>query len=182
MSQYFNRERSMQETVQKAMQETCAQRDREYLQQCIEHAVASVAGGGGPFAAMIVRNGEVLGKAGNCVMLDNDPTAHAEVGAIRQAAARIGDAHLLDCVLYASCEPCPMCLAASLWAHVPRIVYAAPHTEAVRAGFDDTAFALQLFGQVTPVALPAGQLQQIAMPQAGAPFDAWLAKGDRQAY
>ena len=182
MGEYFNRERIMQETVQKTMQVNSAQRDREYLRQCIDHAVASVAGGGGPFAAMIVRNGEVLGKAGNCVTLDNDPTAHAEVGAIRQAAARIGDPHLLGCVLYASCEPCPMCLAAALWAHVPRIVYAAPHAEAVRAGFDDTAFALQLFGQVMPVALPAGQLQQIAMPQAGAPFDAWLAKGDRQPY
>lgn len=168
--------------MRKTMQKSNTQHDREFLQTCIDHAVASVAGGGGPFAAMIVRNGEVLGKAGNCVTLDNDPTAHAEVGAIRQAAARIGNPHLLDCVLYTSCEPCPMCLAASLWAHVPRIVYAAPHTEAVRAGFDDTAFALQLFGQVTPVALRAGQLQRIALPGAGAPFDAWLAKADRQPY
>lgn len=164
------------------MQESNPQRDQAFLQQCIDAAVVSVAGGGGPFAAMIVRNGEVLGKAANCVTLNSDPTAHAEVGAIRLAAARTGDPHLLDCVLYTSCEPCPMCLAASLWAHVPRIVYAAPHTEAVRAGFDDTAFALQLFGQVMPVALPAGQLQHIAMPQAGAPFDAWLAKSDRQPY
>ncbi len=164
------------------MQGNDAQRDHEFLQQCIDHAVASVAGGGGPFAAMIVRNGVVLGKAGNCVTLDNDPTAHAEVGAIRQAAARIGNPHLHDCVLYTSCEPCPMCLAASLWAHVPRIVYAAPHTEAVRAGFDDTAFALQLFGQVMPAALPTGQLQHVAMPQSGAPFDAWLVKADRQPY
>ncbi len=164
------------------MQGNDTQRDHEFLQQCIDHAVASVAGGGGPFAAMIVRDGVVLAKAGNCVTLHNDPTAHAEVGAIRQAAARIGNPHLQDCVLYSSCEPCPMCLAASLWAHVPRIVYAAPHTEAVRAGFDDTAFALQLFGQVMPVALPEGQLQHVAMPQSGAPFDAWLAKVDRQPY
>lgn len=164
------------------MQGNDTQRDHEFLQQCIDHAVASVAGGGGPFAAMIVRDGVVLAKAGNCVTLHSDPTAHAEVGAIRQAAARIGNPHLQDCVLYSSCEPCPMCLAASLWAHVPRIVYAAPHTEAVRAGFDDTAFALQLFGQVMPVALPEGQLQHVAMPQSGAPFDAWLAKVDRQPY
>ncbi|MES3008734.1 MAG: nucleoside deaminase [Pseudomonadota bacterium] len=164
------------------MDNNSSARDRELLQQCIDHAVASVAGGGGPFAAMIVREGQVLAMASNCVTLHSDPTAHAEVGAIRKAAALLGDPHLQDCVLYSSCEPCPMCLAASLWAHVTRIVYAAPHAEAVRAGFDDTAFALQLFGQTTPVALPAGRLQQLQLPDAGAPFDAWLAKPNRQPY
>ena len=164
------------------MDNNSSARDREFLQQCIDHAVASVADGGGPFAAMIVRDGQVLGLASNCVTLHDDPTAHAEVGAIRQAAVLIGDPHLQNCVLYSSCEPCPMCLAASLWAHVTRIVYAASHVEAVRAGFDDTAFALQLFGQVNPVALPEGRLQQLQLAGAGAPFDAWLAKPDRQPY
>lgn len=158
------------------------EQNKQFLRQCIELATNSVACGGGPFAAMVVRNGQVLAQSGNCVTRDNDPTAHAELEAIRQAAALLENPHLEDCVLYASCEPCPMCMAAAMWAHVPHVVYAATHDEAIRAGFDDTAIAMNLYGQAMPRALPAGFLQHIELPEAAAPFDAWLAKEDRVPY
>lgn len=158
------------------------EQDRQFLRQCVALAVDSVANGGGPFAAMVVRDGKVLAQSGNCVTNSSDPTAHAEVQTLRQAAALTGDPHLTDCTLYASCEPCPMCLAAAMWAHIPRIIYAATHDEAIRAGFDDTAIAIALYGQPLPVNLPTGRFQHLPIPESSAPFDAWLAKEDRVPY
>tara|TARA_R110002072_G_scaffold269868_3_gene429630 strand:- start:187795 stop:188280 length:486 start_codon:yes stop_codon:yes gene_type:complete len=157
-------------------------RDRAHLHRAIELAVTSVANGGGPFGAVIARNGQIIAEAANQVTLLCDPTAHAEVQAIRKAGTALGRPHLNDCVLYASCEPCPMCLAATLWAHIPTIIFAAGHSEAVRAGFADTAIAGQLYGQAKPLAPASGLITQIHLPEAKAPFDAWLAKADRQAY
>ncbi len=156
--------------------------EQRYLQQCIDRAVESVATGGGPFAAMIVRRDRILAMADNRVTANNDPTAHAEVNALRQAGAAAGRPHLPDCVLYASCEPCPMCLAAAMWARVSRIVFAAPHTEAVRAGFADTGIARSLYGQPWPVDLEPGFFEHQQLPGASAPFEAWLAKSDRIEY
>ena len=156
--------------------------DTTFLADAINLAVESVDSGGGPFGAVIVCAGEVIARASNRVTLHHDASAHAEVEAIRQAGARLGRPHLQDCVLYASCEPCPMCLAAALWAQIPRIVFAAPHAEAIRAGFADTDIALQLYGQARPVAPAAGLLTHLSLPHASAPFDAWLAKVDRQTY
>lgn len=156
--------------------------DKEFLRHCIVQAVQSVEHDGGPFAAMVVRNGQVVAHSGNCVTQKNDPTAHAEVEAIRQAAALLETPHLSDCVLYASCEPCPMCMAAAMWAHIPRVVYAATHNEAIRAGFDDTVIAGCLYGQAAPKSLPPHLLKHIELEEASAPFDAWLAKADRKPY
>ena len=158
------------------------QQDTVHLTNAIELAVDSVERGGGPFGAVIACEGEVVARASNQVTLHNDASAHAEVEAIRQAGARLGRPHLQDCVLYASCEPCPMCLAAALWAHIPRIVFAAPHAQAIRAGFADTDIAMQLYGQARPVAPAQGLLTHLDLPQAASPFDAWLAKTDRKAY
>ncbi len=158
------------------------EQDRQFLRQCVALAVDSVAKSGGPFAAMVVQDGKILAQSGNCVTNSCDPTAHAEVQVLRQAAALTGDPHLTDCTLYASCEPCPMCLAAALWAHVPRIIYAATHDEAIRAGFDDTVIAKALYGQALPVNLPSDRLQHLLIPESSAPFDAWLAKEDRVPY
>ncbi len=97
---------------------------------------ASVAGG--PFGAVIARNGEVVAEASNTVTVDNDPTAHAEVNAIRKACAALGTFDLSGCELYTSCEPCPMCLAACYWAHIDRVYYAADREDAAAAGFDDS--------------------------------------------
>lgn len=157
-------------------------KDKVFIAECIQLAVDNVSRGGGPFSAIVVHEGEVLARACNQVTIRPDPTAHAEVEALREAARITGNPHLTDCVLYASCEPCPMCLASAMWAHVSRIVFTAPHSEAVRAGFADTDIAEQLYGQARPVALKPGFLYQCQHPRSGAPFDAWLAKTDRREY
>lgn len=156
--------------------------DRQQLQRAIALARESVGSGGGPFGAVITRQGQVVAEACNRVTVHNDPTAHAEIEALRQAARILGRPHLSDCVVYASCEPCPMCLAASLWAQIPRIVFAAPYTEAIRAGFADTPIAMQLYGQARPLAPAQGLLTQLALDEAATPFDDWLACAHRQPY
>lgn len=101
-----------------------------------ERNAASVTGG--PFGAVIVKDGMVVAEASNTVTVDNDPTAHAEVNAIRKACAALGTFDLSGCELYTSCEPCPMCLAACYWAHIDRVYYAADREDAAAAGFDDS--------------------------------------------
>ncbi|MDQ1104914.1 nucleoside deaminase [Nocardioides zeae] len=108
-----------------------------------------------------------------------DPTAHAEVQAIRAACRELGTFTLAGCVLYSSCEPCPMCAAASLWARVDRVVYAADRDDAARGGFDDRAFYDLM---ATPRSDWATPVVQVRPADATAPFDAWLAKDDRAAY
>lgn len=94
-------------------------------------------GEGGPFGAVIIRNGQIVSRGHNRVLQTNDPTAHAEVVAIRDACAKLGRFSLHDCIIYASCQPCPMCLAAIHWAKIPRAVYAATADDAAAVGFDD---------------------------------------------
>ena len=156
--------------------------DRHFLQHCIDRATESAGTDGGPFAALVVLDNTVVGEGCNRVTAHCDPTAHAEVMAIRAAASRLRNPHLAGATLYTSCEPCPLCLSAALWAHIDRIVYAAPHAEAVRAGFDDTRFARWLYGQPQPVNPPPGLLLQIAVPEAARPFDRWLANPERRPY
>ena len=103
-------------------------------------ALASEAvrrGDGGPFGAVVVRNGEIVGRGWNRVVGRHDPTAHAEMEAIRDAARKLGQFHLKGCQLYTSCEPCPMCLSAAYWAHIDQIYYAATEHDAAEIGFDD---------------------------------------------
>lgn len=114
--------------------------DAKWLDLAIELAVQNVAEGGGPFGAVLVHNGELVATGQNRVTRDNDPTAHAEVVAIRAAAAARGDFSLAGHVLYSSCEPCPMCMASSLWARVDRVVFAADRDDAAGGGFDDREF------------------------------------------
>lgn len=153
--------------------------DARWLAEAVALAKANVLDGGGPFGALIVASGEVVSRGVNRVTRDVDPTAHAEVVAIRAAATARGDFRLAGTTLYASCEPCPLCLAAALWARIDRIVYAADRHDAARGGFDDLEF-YDLFArdraewdtEVVPLAVP-GALQ---------PFEVWLAKGDRTEY
>ncbi len=116
--------------------------DLEFLKEALHLArTHSREGEAGPFGAVVVRAGEVVGRGWNRVVEDHDPTAHAEILAIRDAAHRLGT-HVLDaCVLYSSCEPCPMCLGAIYWARIPRVVYAAAAEDAAAAGFDDAIIA-----------------------------------------
>jgi guanine deaminase len=109
-----------------------------FLQEAIALAKEGSEGGlGGPFGCIIVKDGQVVGRGSNRVTSSNDPTAHAEVVAIRDACARLGDYQLNGCDLYTSCEPCPMCLGAIYWARPRRVIYAATRNQAADAGFDD---------------------------------------------
>ena len=112
-----------------------------FLGLAVEQAVRGVqAGQGGPFGAVIVKDGVVIARAANAVVANNDPTAHAEVQAIRAACAVLGTFQLDGCDIYASCEPCPMCLGAILWARPRAVYYAATRADAAAAGFDDAVF------------------------------------------
>ena len=109
----------------------------EFMRKAIELSVNSVKNGGGPFGAVIIRNGEIIAEASNNVTVDNDPTAHAEVSAIRNACRKLGTFDLTGCEIYTSCEPCPMCLGAIYWAHLDKIYYANDRKDAAAIGFDD---------------------------------------------
>jgi len=153
--------------------------DATYLARAIELASLNVGEGGGPFGAVVVRGDKEVGAGTNRVTRDLDPTAHAEVVAIREASARLGDFSLAGCTLYASCEPCPMCLASALWARVDRVVYAAGRDDASRAGFDDSAF-YALFEK--PRSEWSLRVEEQRLPSAAEPFEAWLADEARTEY
>jgi guanine deaminase len=155
------------------------QQDALWLAEAVDLAVSNVAAGGGPFGALIIRDGSVLATGVNAVTTTNDPTAHAEVVAIRAACRTIGDFRLTGCVLVTSCEPCPLCLAAALWARVERVLYAADRHDAARGGFDDLAF-YALFS--TPRADWPMAVTSVAVTAPTAPFAAWQAKPDRVDY
>jgi guanine deaminase len=152
--------------------------DKAFLLEAVQLAIESVHDGGAPFGAVIVQNGKVIARAGNRAKLDCDPTAHAEVAAIRKAGKMLKNAQMPEATLYASCEPCPMCLAAAHWASIPRIVFATPQETANRAGFADGNIAEQLYGQIHPVRPEQLGLTQIECENSAAPFEAWLQKQD----
>ncbi|OOZ36512.1 nucleoside deaminase [Solemya velesiana gill symbiont] len=112
--------------------------DKAFMKEAIALARKGVAeGDGGPFGAVVVKDGKIVGRGWNQVIGQCDPTAHAEIMAIRDAADRLQDFHLDGCDLYTSCEPCPMCLSAAYWAHIRQIFYAASEEDAAKLGFDD---------------------------------------------
>ena len=107
------------------------------MQRAIDLSKDSVRNGGGPFGAVIARKGEIIAEGSNCVTIDCDPTAHAEVSTIRKAAKKLGTFDLSGCEIFTSCEPCPMCLGAIYWAHLDKIYYANDRKDAAKIGFDD---------------------------------------------
>jgi len=112
---------------------------KKYMEMAIDLAAKNVASGnGGPFGAVIVKNGEIIATAVNTVTSTNDPTAHAEVNAIREACKKLNSFQLDDCEIYSSCEPCPMCLGAIYWARAKTLYFAADKEDAKDAGFDDS--------------------------------------------
>jgi tRNA(Arg) A34 adenosine deaminase TadA len=155
--------------------------DETFLRQAIELAVESAGTIGGPFGSLVVRDGEIVGTGNNRVVGTTDPTAHAEIVALRAAAHRLGTHVLSGCVVYASCEPCPMCLAAAFWSRVERVVYAATRNDAAAAGFDDAALYDELAAAVGQGrrTLP---VEQLVMDGSRAPFEAWAANPDRVPY
>ncbi|GLY27148.1 nucleoside deaminase [Kineosporia sp. NBRC 101731] len=150
-----------------------------WLNQAVALAAENVANGGGPFGALVVLNDELIATGTNQVTPTLDPTAHAEVVAIRAACQALGTFKLDGCLLVASCEPCPMCFASSLWARVDRIIYAADRHDAAKAGFDDRVF-YEVF-ESEPSSWPL-TLAQVPLPGATLPFDHWEVKADRTDY
>jgi len=153
---------------------------QHYLREAVQLAHEHMrAGAGGPFGALVVRDGEIIGKGWNRVTSHNDPTAHAEVSAIRAACEKVGDFSLAGSVIYTSCEPCPMCLGAIWWSRIDVVYFASTRDDAARVGFDDAA----LYREVS-LALPDRQLPLLryALPEAEDLMNAWTQKDDKIPY
>jgi guanine deaminase len=153
--------------------------DAAWLGQAIDLALNNVAEGGGPFGALVVHGDDIVAAGQNRVTRDLDPTAHAEVQAIRAACQATGDFSLDGMTLYTSCEPCPLCVSASLWARLDRVVFAADRDDAARGGFDDREFYELLGRERSSWPTP---IEEMRLEDAQAPFDAWLADANRTAY
>ncbi len=149
------------------------------MREAIKLSAESVRSGGGPFGAVIVRNGEIIARGENRVTVCNDPTAHAEVSAIREAAARLGTYDLSGCEIYSSCEPCPMCLGAIYWARLDRLYYAGTRADAANVGFDDAHIYEELPLDPSQRELPT---QTLLREEAQQVFEAWAGKLDKKEY
>lgn len=152
---------------------------QELMQRAIDLAVENVRNGGGPFGAVIARGGEIVAEGVNRVTSQHDPTAHAEVQAIRKACSELNTFDLTGLDIYASCEPCPMCLGAIYWAHLDHLYFAGTKDDAARIGFDDTFIYKEL-----PLPIHERKLPTEAMmnAEAQAPFVAWQEKDDKVEY
>jgi guanine deaminase len=154
---------------------------QDHLARAVELAVANVLDHGGPFGAVIVTADGRAFEGINRVTANNDPTAHAEVTAIRSACTALGTFYLSGATLYTSCEPCPMCLASALWARVDRVFYAADRHDAARAGFDDAVFYDYFDTPVEQRPMPVRQLAPGASDPL-APFTTWTGLATRIDY
>jgi tRNA(Arg) A34 adenosine deaminase TadA len=157
-----------------------AERDREFLLRAVALSRAqAVSGQGGPFGAIIVANGIVIAEGANQVTTANDPTAHAEIVAIRRACSSLSNFALVGATIYSSCEPCPMCLAAIYWARLDRLVFANTRAQAASIGFDDA-----LIYDEIPKSLDQRQLStlHLSLREGDEAFAAWAAKPDKVPY
>ena len=151
-----------------------------FMQEAIDMAVENVQRGrGGPFAALVVRDGSVVGRGTNRVTTSHDPTAHAEIVAIREACRSLGTFQLTGCDLYTTCEPCPMCLGAIYWARPARVFYAGTRHDAAAVGFDDAFIYEELARPPDERRIP---LLPLLRDEARRAFDAWRAYDRRIAY
>jgi guanine deaminase len=154
--------------------------DNPFMARAIQLAIENVhSGRGGPFGAVIARNGEMIAEGANQVTATKDPTAHAEVNAIRAACAKLGVFELQDCEIYTSCEPCPMCLGAIYWARLSRIYFASVAADAARVGFDDSLIYREMAKPHSQRAIPMVQMMR---QEALAAFRAWEEKPNKIVY
>jgi len=152
----------------------------EFLQQAIVLAAANVTSGrGGPYGAIIVKDNQLIAAGGNKVTSTLDPTAHAEIVAIRQACLKLNDFQLHNCILYTSCEPCPMCLGAIYWARLAKVYYACSRFDAAAANFDDSFIYDEI---LVPPSERSIAMLHLNLPNALQPFNIWAEKSDRVAY
>ena len=153
---------------------------KAFLKQAIEMANENVLQKkGGPFGALVVRNDQIIGKGVNLVTTTNDPTAHAEIVAIRDACKNLNDFQLKGSIMYASCEPCPMCLSAIYWARIERIFFAAENTDAAKAGFDDSFIYKEIPLPLDKRSIP---ISKIPCDHAFRPFDTWIQEENKIRY
>ena len=156
------------------------QADQEFMTLAIDLSAEALGDNvGGPFGAIVVRRGEVIGRGRNRVLADKDPTAHAEILAIRDACRAVADHRLAGCVVYTSSEPCPMCMAALYWARVERVVYANVRREAAAIGFDDEWLYVELASLMDDRSM---NMSRLSSEEAKAVFDKWFARKDRIPY
>ena len=154
-------------------------REKEFMLEAIDLSINNIKKGGGPFGAVIVKDGRIISRAANSVTLSNDPTAHAEVNAIRAAAKVLGTFDLSGCEIYTSCEPCPMCLGAIYWARLDKIYYGNTKTDAKNIGFDDSFIYDEL---EKPLSKRKVQAVQIEREQAIKAFKLWEENEDKIEY
>ncbi len=153
--------------------------DRELMARAIKLSEESVRNGGGPFGAVIAKDGKLIAEASNCVTIDCDPTAHAEVSAIRKATKELGTFDLKGCVIYTSCEPCPMCLGAIYWARLDKIFYANDRKDAAAIGFDDDFIYKEIELDPDKRKKPSEILMR---DEASKAFRMWTEKSDKTEY
>jgi tRNA(Arg) A34 adenosine deaminase TadA len=152
----------------------------KFMQRAIELARTGMeSGAGGPFGAVVVKNNEIIAEGWNRVTSSNDPTAHAEVTAIRAACEKLGSFQLDDCVIYTSCEPCPMCLGAIYWARPKKVYYACNKQDAADIAFDDQFIYDEIEAPINSRQIP---FQQVAQAEALEVFKAWADKVDKTEY
>lgn len=152
----------------------------EFLKEAIELAQENASGGrGGPFGALVVSGNRIISRGVNTVTSANDPTAHAEVNAIREACKVLGTFSLRDCTLYTSCEPCPMCLSAAYWAGIGKICYAAGREDAHKAGFNDSFIYEQISLKPSERDI---KMEQMLGEEGVKPFEKWLSNTERVEY
>ena len=157
-----------------------AERTIDFMREAVRLSAEEMRkGAGGPFGAIIVKDDRIIAQGWNRVTSANDPTAHAEVTAIRNACDLLGTFSLADCEIYSSCEPCPMCLAAIYWARLDRLYFANTREDAAAIGFDDA----HIYGEVSkPIADRLIPTTRLILPEAGSVFAEWHAKTDKVAY
>ena len=152
---------------------------KELMRKAVMLSEKSVKNGGGPFGAIIVKDGNIVAEASNSVTIDNDPTAHAEVNAIRKATSKLGTFDLQGCDIYTSCEPCTMCLGAIYWARLDNIYYANDRKDAARIGFDDDF----IYKEIALKPSERSKHMEILLPEEGIrAFQMWEHKTDKTEY
>lgn len=152
----------------------------QFLQLAIDLAAENVKSGrGGPYGAVIVKSGEIIASSGNCVTSHLDPTAHAEIMAIRLACEKLQDFQLTGCILYTSCEPCPMCLGAIYWARLERVFFACSREDAADAGFDDSFIYDEIAISPLQRKIP---MQHLVLENAQKPFQLWAQQAVKTLY
>ena len=161
------------------MQTNITEQDKEFMREAIRLADESVRNGGGPFGAVIVKDGKIISGKSNSVTIDNDPTAHAEVNTIREACRTLGTFDLSGCTIYTSCEPCPMCLGAIYWSHISRIFYGNTRKDARDINFADDFIYEELDRPLDNRTVP---ITPLLRSEALSSFRLWKEKADRTEY